>query len=523
MRLFSHLKSDLPAGVVVFCVAVPLCLGIALTSGAPLFAGLIAGIVGGLIVAPLSGSALGVSGPAAGLAVIVLQAIGDLGYEAFLLAVLLSGGVQILLGLSRAGVLSYFFPSSVIRGMLCGIGLLIILKQIPHAFGYDKVPEGEVGFRQSDGETTFSEMLLAFDHITWPALAVAVIGLGILVLWESRLRQLGGIFTLLQGPLLVVCFGVLWQLIASAAAPPLALANEHLVSVPVISGWAEFAGLFTTPDWSRIGDTSVWVAALTIAVVGSLETLLCLEATDKLDPERRVTPANRELLAQGVGNMVAGAIGGLPITQVIVRSSANMQSGAKSKLSAIVHGVLLLLAVVAFASVLNLLPLAALASILLVVGYKLAKPALFLEVFRLGWSQFIPFMATVVGILLTDLLTGIVAGMAVAFVVILRRNYLNSHFLHRKEDDCGDRHVVQIRLSEEVTFLNRGAILRELAALPDQCAVILDMRYCVDVDHDVMEVIEDFKASAPGRGIAVKIIEAGIGPSSSAAPDLIAS
>jgi MFS superfamily sulfate permease-like transporter len=221
--------------------------------------------------------------------------------------------------------------------------------------------------------------------------------------------------------------------------------------------------------------------------------------------------------------MVAGAIGGLPITQVIVRSSANMQSGAKSKLSAIVHGVLLLLAVVAFASVLNLLPLAALASILLVVGYKLAKPALFLEVFRLGWSQFIPFMATVVGILLTDLLTGIVAGMAVAFVVILRRNYLNSHFLHRKEDDCGDRHVVQIRLSEEVTFLNRGAILRELAALPDQCAVILDMRYCVDVDHDVMEVIEDFKASAPGRGIAVKIIEAGIGPSSSAAPDLIAS
>jgi MFS superfamily sulfate permease-like transporter len=524
MRLLSHLKSDFPAGIVVFCVAVPLCLGIALASGAPLFAGLIAGIIGGLIVAPLSGSALGVSGPAAGLAVIVLEAIASLGFEAFLLAVFLSGGFQVVLGLTRAGVLSYFFPSAVIRGMLSGIGLIIILKQIPHAIGCDNALEGEVGFVQSDGETTFSELMAMLDYITWPAVAVSIIGLAILIAWEKVLRRWGGIFNLLQGPLLVVCFGLMWQLLASAYMPSLALSGEHLVSVPVVNSWTEFANLFTSPDWSSIGNRSIWITAATIAIVGSLETLLCLEATDKLDHEKRVTPANRELMAQGVGNMMAGAIGGLPITQVIVRSSANIQSGAKSKLSAIIHGGFLLLAVIALASALNMVPLAALASILLVVGYKLAKPALFVQMFRLGWSQFIPFAATVLGILFTDLLKGIAAGMAVAFVVILRRNYLNSHFLHRtEEDDEGERHRIHIRLSEEVTFLNRGAIVRELAALPDDCDVTIDLRYCFEADHDVMEVIHDFEASAASRNINVELVEAGDGQSTNRASHLIAS
>lgn len=509
MRVLGNLRSDLPAGVVVFFVAIPLCLGIALASGAPLFAGLIAGIIGGLVVGAISNSALGVSGPAAGLAVIVLHAIEDLGFEAFLLAVVISGGFQILLGIARAGVLSYFFPSAVIRGMLSGIGLTIILKQVSHAVGYRAPVEAADGSASSGAEAGSSGMFAVLDHITWPALIVCVIGLAILLLWEKVLSKRGGIFSIIQGPLVAVCFGILWQVIASSVAPSLALSDELLVSIPVATTWAEFGGLFTMPDWSRIGDAVIWTTAITIAVVGSLETLLCLEATDKLDPRKRVTPANRELVAQGVGNAMSGAVGGLPITQVIVRSSANIQSGAKTKLSAIVHGILLLVAVLTLANVLNLAPLAVLASVLFIVGYKLAKPALFVQMYRLGWSQFIPFVATVGGIvILQDLLLGILIGLGVSVVVILRRNYLNSHFLHREEGDSGSRHEVRIRLSEEVTFLNRGAIVRELAALPDGCEVVIDMRRSVDIDYDVIEVIDDFTASAPGRNITVKVVEA---------------
>jgi MFS superfamily sulfate permease-like transporter len=506
MKAFASIRQDLPASIVVFFVAVPLCLGIALASGAPLFAGLIAGIVGGLVVGVISGSPLGVSGPAAGLAVIVLQSIEDLGFDAFLLAVFLSGFVQIGLGFARAGVLGYFFPSAVIQGMLAGIGTIIVLKQIPHAFGWDKDPEGEMQFRQPDGETTFSEISRTFENVDWNAAMVACVALGILLLWDSVLNKRGKFFQVVQGPLAAVTFGIVYQLITSQWAPSWSLASQHLVSVPTPNTFADLLGQFTSPDWGALANAEVWITAVTIAIVGSLETLLCLEATDKLDPQKRVTPANRELLAQGVGNSISGLIGGLPITQVIVRSSANIQSGARGKLSAILHGALLLLAVVTIPNVLNLVPLPVLASILFVVGYKLAKPRLFATMFRRGWAQFVPFLVTVLGIVFTDLLQGIALGMTVAVVVILRRNYLNSHFLHIEEDTSHGKHALYMRLSEEVTFLNKGAILRELSQLPRDSMVVIDTSKCVDMDHDVLEIIEDFRTSAQIRGIRVETV-----------------
>ncbi len=477
-----------------------------MASGAPLFAGLIAGIIGGIVVGSISGSPLGVSGPAAGLTVIVLHAIADLGYGPFLLAVLLSGLLQILLGLGRAGALSYFFPLSVIRGMLVGIGTIIVLKQIPHAFGYDADPEGDDQFLQPDGETTFSELVRMLDHVEWRALAVSLTGLTILLVWDNVLAKRAKIFRLLQGPLVAVIFGISYQLLTQLFAPHLSLGQNNLVSVPVPESFTEFLGLFQTPEWSSIGNSAVWVAAATIAVVGSLETLLCLDATDKIDPQRRVTPANRELIAQGIGNTVSGAIGGLPITQVIVRSSANIQSGAVSKLSTILHGTFLLLAVLCIPQVLNYVPLPVLASILLVVGYKLAKPAVFLSVYRQGLTQFIPFIVTVVSIVLTDLLTGICYGMLIAVIVILRRNYLNSHRVVTEDKNASGKPVMRLLLSEEATFLNKGAILKAIANFPDGSHVIIDMSHCASVDHDVLEVIEDFERSADDRRISIEKI-----------------
>lgn len=506
MKTSFSLRHDLPASIVVLFVAVPLCLGIALASGAPLFSGLIAGIIGGMIVGSISGSALGVSGPAAGLAVIVLSAIDDLGFEAFLVTVVIAGGVQILAGVLRAGVLGYFFPSSVIRGMLTGIGVIIFLKQIPHAFGYDRDPEGELQFVQPDGETTFSEISRMIESVDMNAVLVSGVALALMLVWDLVLSKRAAIFRLVQGPLVAVAFGILYQVLTSRFAQGMALSPEHLVSVPVSASLGQFMENFTFPDWSRVAEPAIWVTGVTVAVVGSLETLLCLDATDKLDPEKRITPANRELVAQGVGNMLSGAIGGLPITQVIVRSSANIQSGAKSKLSAILHGVLLLMFVLLLPQVLNLVPLAVLAAILLIVGYKLAKPALFVQMFRAGQAQFIPFIVTVAGIVFTDLLTGIGMGMALAIGIILIRNYSNSHFLHIEESKEGQKKVIHLTLAEEVTFINKAAILRELAEMPDGVEVVIDRSRSHSVDADVLEIIDDFVSSAAHRGIDVQII-----------------
>ncbi|MFT5443601.1 MAG: MFS superfamily sulfate permease-like transporter [Myxococcota bacterium] len=505
MQVPNTLRDDIPAGIVVFFVAVPLCLGIALASGAPLFSGLIAGIVGGVIVGALSGSALGVSGPAAGLAVIVFTAIETLGsFEAFLVAVVLAGVIQFGFGLARAGVLAYFFPSAVIKGMLAGIGLLIILKQIPHAIGWDADTEGNLAFQQRDGETTFSGIFRAFENIDAGVTLVAVIALGILVLWDQVLVKRGRIYQLVQGPLVAVCFGVGYQLLASRFAPGWAISADHLVTIPVIDGLSDVGSLLISPDWSQLSNPAVYLTAITLAVVGSLETLLCVEATDKLDPEKRVTPANRELLSQGVGNAISGFFGGLPVTQVIVRSSANIQSGARSKNSAILHGIFLLIAVLLFASVLNRVPLSVLASILFVVGYKLAKPELFVSMYRSGPSQFGPFIVTIAAILMTDLLTGVMLGLTVGVVVILYRSYVNSHWMEVEEhDDPAAGHTVRLRLAEQVSFLSRGAILRQLSEVPDGSHVSIDLRNTVTIDHDVLEILRDFEKAAESRNIDV--------------------
>ena len=500
MSFARSFRNDLPASVVVFFVAVPLCLGIALASGAPPISGLIAGIIGGLIVGTLSKSPLGVSGPAAGLAVIVYNLIGDLGFEPFLLAVVISGALQIVMGFAGAGVLAYFFPSSVIRGMLAGIGLIIVLKQIPHSFGYDKDPEGEVSYNQPDGETTFSELGRMFEAIELNAVFVSMTCLAILILWDRVLSKKHRVFQIVQGPLVAVVFGIVYQLATSA------FSGEHLVNVPVTNSLKEMTDLLVLPDWAGISQPAVWMGGITIAVVGSLETLLCLDATDKLDPQKRVTPANRELLAQGSGNMISGLIGGLPITQVIVRSSANIQSGAESKLSAILHGLFMLLFVVFLPFVLNLVPKSVLAAILLVVGFKLATPKLFKSMFAKGFEQFIPFIVTIAGIVFTDLLTGIGLGMVCAVIVILRRSYLNSHFMHMVKDNVSGRNTVRMTLAEEVTFLNRGAILRELSRLPDGSKITVDMSRSYNVDGAVIEIVEDFAQNAKDRDIDVEVI-----------------
>nr|WP_246849123.1 SulP family inorganic anion transporter [Aquimarina sp. U1-2] len=505
MNIFKNLKNDLPASIVVFFVALPLCLGIALASGAPLFSGLIAGIVGGIIVGALSGSKIGVSGPAAGLAAIVLSSIAALGgYQNFLVAVVLGGIIQLLFGILKAGIIGYYFPSSVIKGMLTGIGIIIILKQIPHFFGYDADPEGDFAFFQMDGENTFSEIINTINFISPGATLIAIIGLGILILWDQVLTKKAKIFQLIQGPLVAVVVGILFY-IFTQNQETLAISKEHLVSVPIPGDLSSFLGQFSFPNFTVIGQTDVWVTAFTIALVASLETLLCVEATDKLDPEKHVTPTNRELLAQGTGNIISGMIGGLPITQVIVRSSANIQSGGKTKMSAIIHGFLLLISVVLIPRLLNMIPLSVLASVLLLVGYKLAKPSLFKKMYTLGWKQFLPFTVTVVGIVFTDLLIGIGLGLLVGIGVILIKSYQNSHFLHIENVDDG-RHRVKMTLAEEVTFFNKGAILKELDRLPEETYLTLDVRKTRYLDNDIIEILEDFSEKAKNKNIDIKLI-----------------
>ena len=499
--LFSELKYDFPAGLVVFLVAVPLCLGIALASGAPLFSGVIAGIVGGTVVALASGSPLGVSGPAAGLAVIVLTAIQTLGYEAFLLSVVIAGVFQILLGFAKAGVIGYFFPSSVIKGMLSGIGIIIILKQIPHAFGYDSAPEGEMSFNQVDGETTFSALEHMFSAITPGAVLISVLSLGILLLWQRPFIKKFKIFNIIQGPLVVVALGIILQQALSGTA--WGLDPEHLVSLPVAEGWSEITSLFTLPAFDQWNNPSIWVTAFTIAIVASLETLLCVEATDKLDPYKRLTPTNRELKAQGLGNFISGLVGGLPVTQVIVRSSANIQSGGRTKAAAFIHGLMLLVSVLAIPFVLNMIPLARMASIQINVGFKLAKPSLFKEMWEQGAKLFVPFIVTILGIIFTDLLIGIGIGLAVAIFYILLNNYKTPYFVDEQLKQDGKIHL---ELAEDVSFLNKASILLSLKKLPPNSKVIIDASQTVHIDYDIKDIIIDFKANAAYKNIELEFI-----------------
>lgn len=502
--LFSNFKSDFPASIVVFLVALPLCLGIALASGAPLFSGIIAGIVGGLIVALLSGSPLGVSGPAAGLAVIVLTAIQDLGaFDVFLLAVVIGGIFQVILGVAKAGIIGYYFPSSVIKGMLSGIGIIIILKQIPHAFGYDANPEGDLAFQQIDGQNTFSELFNMLNFVSPGAIIIAVLSLAILILWESSFMKKLSFTKMIQGPLVVVVVGILLNIVFRGMES-FELRADQLVSIPVAASLGDFIGQFTLPDFSAWNNPQVYVVGATIAVVASLETLLCVEATDKLDPQKRVTPTNRELLAQGTGNIVSGLIGGLPITQVIVRSSANIQSGAKSKASAFIHGIFLLVTAIMIPNIFNLIPLASLAAVLFLVGYKLAKPVLFKEMYRKGYEQFVPFMITILGIVFTDLLIGITLGMVVAIMQILWNNFKTPY--HFDPDNFDPNKPITIELAEEVSFLNKASILNTLDHMPENTHIIIDARKTKTIHNDIIEVFEDFSKNAETKNIEFEVV-----------------
>lgn len=508
-RPFAELRHDAPASVVVALVALPLCLGIAVGSGAPPLAGLVTGIIGGLVVAWLSGSNLAVSGPAAGLTAIVLVAIADLGYEGFLAAVILSGLLQIVFGYLRFGIVGYYIPTAVIRGMLSAIGIILILKQIPHALGYDADFEGDLAFAQADGRNTFTEIPYALGHLHLGATIISFVCLSVLIA-VPKIPAIARI-KLLPAPLLAVVAGVVLNQVFAAAVPSLVAHNELLVKLPELTGPSSF--IVATPAFGRLLEGDVIVAAFTIAAVGSIETLLCVEAVDKLDPFKRNTPANRELKAQGVGNAIAGLLGGLPMTAVIVRGSANVHAGGRTPSSAFLHGLWLLLALLLIPGLLTMIPLAALAAVLLVVGYRLAPIPLFRQMWAEGRMQFLPFIATVIGILRTDLLTGVGIGLAVAVFFILYKNLSHSHYLHSREETTeADGSHIELVLSENVSFLNKAAISKVLHDIPEGAKVTIDGSQSKHVDHDVVEIIREFESAvAPSKDIRVEL--KGIAPS----------
>ena len=493
---FKAWRSDLSAGLVVFLVALPLCLGIGLAStklkdidGLPnIFAGLIAGVVGGIVVGFFSGSKLGVSGPAAGLITIVIASITTLGsYQAFLLAVLISGVLQLIAGFFKAGVIAGYIPSSVIKGMLAAIGITLILKEIPHLVGYDADFMGDESFVQSDGHNTLSELFYAINGIQLGSLIIGVFSLILLMIWDLPFVKKIKFINQIPGALVAVLIAVGLNLTFNSFFPDLQISKEHLVQIPVLSTISELPSLFTFPDFGFLSNPNVYIIALTLAIVGSLETLLSVEAMDKLDPEKNITPKNKELRAQGIGNIVSSLIGGLPVTQVIVRSSANINSGGKSKLSTIIHGFFLLSAILFIPTILNLIPLSVLGAVLILVGYKLTKVSLFTQMYRLGQEQFIPFITTILGVLFTDLLKGIGIGMAFAIFYILKSNYKNHFTKEEKQDE------MIITLSEEVTFLNKSGIQEMLLATKPNSKLIIDGSKCKSIDHDVLEMLEEYK------------------------------
>ena len=486
----KNIKSDIFSGLVVFLVALPLCLGIALGSGASPFAGIISGIIGGIVIGFISNSNVSVSGPAAGLIAIVVTAIATLGsFETFLLAVLIAGVFQLTLGLLKAGSISNYIPTNVIEGMLAGIGISIFLKQIPHAVGFDKDFEGDESFFQFDGENTFTEILKAFDYIHTGAILVTLTSLTILIGWEKLGIQKKVKF--LPGALIAVASGILLNQFFISSNSEFSIEPEHLVNLPIFNSFSDFTNAFSTPNFSEILNYQVWIVAATVAIVASVESLLCIEAADRLDPQKRFTDTNLELKAQGIGNILAGLVGGLPMTSVVVRTSANVNTGAKTKLSSIFHGVLLLICVVTIPLVLNKIPYATLAAILLLIGYKLAKPAIFKHFYHQGWSQFIPFVATIAGVVGLDLLKGVGIGLAINVFLILRGNLKRAYNFRKEEYQDGD--VIHIDLAQEVSFLNKAAIKETLKALPANSKVIINASDTEYIAHDVIDLIREFK------------------------------
>jgi MFS superfamily sulfate permease-like transporter len=501
----NNLKSDLLSGMVVFLVALPLCLGIAVASGAPPFAGIITGVIGGILVGVLSSSHVSVSGPAAGLIAIVLAAITNLGYETFLLAVVLAGVFQLLLGIAKAGGISSYFPSGVIEGMLTAIGIIIIKKELPHAIGYDKEHEGDFfsyDLMDAADKGFFGEIIHSLNYAHTGIIIVTIVSIGILIafLKVPFLKKIKAI----PGALIVVLVGILINEIFKATNPALVIAGEHLVKLPTASSFSEFFGQFNFPDFKGFANPNVWITAATIATVASIETLLCLEAGDKMDSQKRFSSANTELRAQGIGNIFAGLIGGLPMTSVIVRTSANVNSGAKTKLSAIAHGVFLLIAVVAIPGILNMIPMACLAAILIMIGFKLASPKVFKHMWQSGKFQFIPFIATVVAVVFIDLLKGVGIGLLVSIFFILRGNMKLAYFFKKEQHNEGE--TIHMDLAQEVSFLNKAAIKQTLAHLPKNSKLVIDAANTVYIDYDVLELLRDFvNAGSKDKNITVTL------------------
>jgi MFS superfamily sulfate permease-like transporter len=495
----NFLRHDGPAGTVVFLVALPLCLGIALASGAPLFAGIIAGVVGGMVVSVLSGSQVSVSGPAAGLAAIVAVAILDIGYPSFLLALVLAGALQFLLGVAKFGVMANYVPNSVIKGMLAGIGIVIILKQIPHALGRDTDFVGDFRFLQSGGNTTISDIADAVMSASTGAVIIATVSLALLIFWD-KIAARARFLQLIPAPLAVVALGIAMNQAFGAWAPWLQLVEpEHLVNLPVAGSAAEFLQQFTLPNFQAIGNPKVWIAAATIAAVASLESLLSLEAADRLDPFKRISPPNRELRAQGIGNMVSGLIGGLPITTVAVRTSANVYAGARTWMSAFVHGAMLLAAVVLIPGLLKLTPLASLAAILIVVGFKLTKVSLYRAMYALGWDQFVPFVTTVAAVVFIDLLTGVLIGIVCGAFFVIRTNHHESITVVSQ----GRNHLM--RFNKDASFVNKNEFRDKLREIPDGSHVLIDGSRALFIDHDILEAVTDFQELAPYKDIEIEL------------------
>jgi MFS superfamily sulfate permease-like transporter len=500
MQLRNYWSTDFPSSVVVFLVALPLCLGVALASGAPLFAGLLAGIIGGVVVGALSGSPLSVSGPAAGLTSIVAASILDLGsYQSFLLCVVLAGLLQLLMGFLKAGSIGHFFPASVIKGMLAGIGLILILKQIPHAVGYDVDFEGDESFFQADGQNTFTEILEAWNFLTPGSMIIALVSIAILIFWDTNTLKRFKFFRVVPAPLGVVVVGILLNMLFNNSIPYLMIDEKHLVNVPRLSESAGIGSFFIFPDFSMWQSPKIYYTAITIAIVASLETLLSVEACDKLDPYRRITPLNRELKAQGTANFLSGILGGLPVTSVIVRSSTNINSGARTKASSISHGVILLLAVLIIPHVLQLIPLACLAGILIVIGYKLTHPSQYKIMYGKGMSQFLPFITTVLAVTFTNLLQGVLMGILVAIFFILRSNYKEAIIM------VNDGNNYLLRLTKDVSFLNKATLRSKLQAIPHDSTVTIDGTQSHWIDVDIKETIEDFIHEGRAKNIQVDL------------------
>lgn len=499
-KLLLNIKQDFPASLVVFLVALPLCLGVALASGAPLLSGLISGIIGGIVVGFLSQSHTSVSGPAAGLAAVVLSSIMQLGsFETFLLAVVIAGVLQVVMGIAKAGFIANYIPSNVIKGLLAAIGLILILKQIPHAFGIDKDVENDFTFFQQDGENTFSELLSIVNYFSWGSVVITILSMLVLIYWDKiSIKSI----KIIPVSLFVVILGVVCNAFFIYYFPLFAIETSHLVHIPKFDG---VQSLLTFPNFSGIANYQVWVVAFTIAIVASLETLLNLEAVENIDPHKRQASPNRELFAQGIGNILSGLIGGIPITSVIVRSSVNINAGAASKVSTILHGLFLLISLILLSPIINLIPLASLASILILTGYKLTKVSLFRDMYKKGLNQFIPFVVTILAIVFTDLLMGVLIGLAVSIFYLLKSNFKNPFVLQKETLHIDE--IVRMELPNQVSFLNKASIKDTLWSIPNDSKIIIDASNTDFIDSDILEIITDFKQTiSKEKGIKLNIL-----------------